>query len=233
VTPKIVEEALKNVPIIEGPVEENPRQEYGQHYKELASREKPAAPTLKVRAKFRPPHPTRQDVLILGRAGQRVITAGEILCLAGLTAGLRATQKNEYDITVLRGPSISELILSPGEIGYTGIDRPNVVVAIGQEGVDRRRALFDHLDEDSLVIQAQGVEFPPTKARVHAVDFKGQGVKIQDWALASLSIMAKLDKVISLEMLQSAIKLSCKEEALAPALDLVARIQMGDGLGSR
>ena len=172
-------------------------------------------------------------MLILGRAGQKVITTGEILCLAGLTAGLKVTQKNEYDITVLRGPSISEMILSPEEIGYTGIDRANVVVAIGQEGVDRRRALFDHLDEDSLVIQAQGVEIPSSKGSVKAVDFKGQGVKIQDWALASLSVMAKLDKVISHEMLQSALKIRFKGKDLGSALDLIGRVKVGDGVEYR
>jgi 2-oxoglutarate ferredoxin oxidoreductase subunit beta len=228
-TPKIIEEALGNMPTIEGPVKENLRREYGQYYRELASREKPAPPPMKVEAKFRPPLPSRQDVVILGRAGQRVIMAGEILCIAGLAAGLRVTQKNEYDITVLRGPSISELILSTEEIGYTGINRPNVVVAIGQEGADRRKALFDHLDGDSLVIQAQGVEIPPSRGRVLTYNFKGQGIKIQDWALASLSIMARVDKVISLEMLQSALKIILKEQYLAFALDLVGRLQVSDG----
>ncbi len=232
-TPKIIEQALRDLPTIEGPVKGNLREEYGQHYRELASRENPAPPPLKVEAKFRPPHPIRQDVVILGRAGQKVITAGEILCLAGLTAGLRVTQKNEYDITVLRGPSISELILSPEVIGYTGIDRPNVVVAIGQEGVDRRKALFGDLDGDSLVIQAQGVEVPPSKGRVQSLDFKGHGIRIQDWALASLSIMARLKKVISLEMLQSALKVILKEEDLVFALDLVGRLQVSDALQSR
>ena len=80
---------------------------------------------------------------MLGSAGQRIITAGEILCLAGLTAGLQTTQKNEYNITVLRGPSISELILSPEEIDFTGIENPTVMVALDQEGVDRRRDLFE------------------------------------------------------------------------------------------
>jgi Pyruvate/2-oxoacid:ferredoxin oxidoreductase gamma subunit len=228
--PKIIEQALGHVPPLEGPVKENLREEYGHHYRELASREKPAPPPLKVEAKFRPPHPSRQDVVILGRAGQRVITAGEILCLAGLTAGLWVTQKNEYDITVLRGPSISELILSPERIGYTGIDRASVVVAIGQEGVDRRRALFDALDKDSLLIHAKGVEVPRSRARVQEVDFRGQGIRIHDWALAGLSIMAKLDKAISLEMLQSALKLSFEGQGLKSALELIGRIHLGDGL---
>jgi pyruvate/2-oxoacid:ferredoxin oxidoreductase beta subunit/Pyruvate/2-oxoacid:ferredoxin oxidoreductase gamma subunit len=228
-TPVIIEEALGNLPPIDGTVKENFREEYGEHYRELASREKPAPPPLKAEARYRPPEPSRQEVLILGRAGQKVITTGEILCLAGLTAGLKVTQKSEYDITVLRGPSISEMILSPEEIGYTGIDSADVVVAIGQEGVDRRRALFGQLDEDSLVIQAQGVEVPSSKGNVQAVDFKGQGVKNQDWALASLSVMVQLDKVISLEMLQSALKIRFKGKDLGSALDLMGRVQVGDG----
>jgi Pyruvate/2-oxoacid:ferredoxin oxidoreductase gamma subunit len=226
-TPKIIEEALGHLPSIEGPVKENVRKEYGQHFRELASKEKPASTPLQVEARFHPPQPSRQEVLILGRAGQKAITAGEILCLAGLTAGLRVTQKNEYDITVLRGPSISEIILSPEGIGYTGIDRPAVVMAIGQEGVDRRRALFDHLDGDSLVIQAQGIEVPSSKARVQEIDFKGQGTKNQDWALASLSVMARLNRVVSLEMLQSALRIRLRDQELASALDLVARHQKG------
>ena len=224
-TPKIIDEALGHLPTIEGPVKENFRKEYGQHYRELASKEKPASKPLQVEAKFHPPQRTRQEVLILGRAGQKAISAGEILCLAGLTAGLRVTQKNEYDITVLRGPSISEIILSPGEIGYTGIDEPTVLVAIGQEGVDRRRALFDQLDGDALVIKAQGLEVPPSKAKVQEIDFKKQGIKIQDWALASLSVMAKLNRVVSREMLQSALKIRLRDQDLASALDLVARHQ--------
>ena len=81
--------------------------------------------------------------MLLGSAGQRIITAGELLCLAGLSAGLHATQKNEYSVTVLRGPSISELILSPDNIEYTGIKKPTTIVALGQEGVNHRKALFN------------------------------------------------------------------------------------------
>jgi len=230
-TPKMIDEAIRNLPPAEGAVKENQRQEYGTHYRELAARERPMPPPLKVEAKFHPPQRRRHEVIILGRAGQKVVTAGEILCLAGLTGGLRVTQKSEYDITVLRGPSISELILSPGDIGYTGIEKPTVVVAIGQEGVERRRYLFDHLEEDAFVIQARGIETPPSRARLLEVDFRRQGIKTSDWALVSLSVMAKLDHVISLEMLQSALKVRFERNALASALDLMDRVEVDGGSG--
>jgi 2-oxoglutarate ferredoxin oxidoreductase subunit beta len=172
---------------------------------------------------------TRQEVLLLGSAGQRILTAGELLCLAGLHAGLNATQKNDYDITVLRGPSISELVLSPEAIGYTGMRRPEVVVALGPEGVARRRKIFETLTAASLVIQAAGVEVPAGPARIHRVDFKAQGFKPPDWALASLGVLAKLNVVIRPEMLEAALAARLKGEALSGALDTVRRVVPGDG----
>jgi hypothetical protein len=118
------------------------------------------------------------------------------------------------------------VILSPEEIGYTGIDKPAVVVAIGQEGVDRRRYLFDQLDTDTSILQNQGIDVPPNNAEVHRIDFKGQGIKSQDWALASLSVLAKLNKVISLEMLQSALRMRFKDRVLSSALDLVDKVEV-------
>ena len=149
------------------------------------------------------------------------------MCIAGLTAGLKTTQKNEYNITVLTGPSISELILSPEEIDFTGIDHPAVVVAMDQEAVDRRRNLFEHLGKDTLIIQISGVTLPASKAGIQRVDFKDQRIKRPDWALASLAVLAKLKKVIRTEMLEAALKVRFKGDALKAALDLIDRIEIG------
>jgi len=222
-TPKAIEAALSELPPMEGVVPENNRQEYGTHYREAAARQNPAGDPLKIEARFVPPLPGRQEVVLLGGAGQRIITAGEILCLAGLTAGLQTTQKNEYNITVLRGPSISELILSPEEIDYTGIERPSAVVAIDQEGVDRRRSMFENLDEDTLVVQFEGVEIPACKARIHRVDLKTLGIRKPDWALASLAVLANLGQIISLEMLAAALNIRFKGKILENSLELIQK----------
>ena len=186
---------------------------------------KPAAEPLTIEAVYDAPQSGRREAVMLGSAGQRIITAGEILCLAGLTAGLNTTQKNEYNITVLRGPSISELILSPQAIDYTGIQQPSVIVALAQEVVDRRKDLFKHLDSDTLVLQADGVEVPTSNARLHPMDLKSLGIKKPDWALASLSIMAGLGKIISSEMLAGALKIRFRGKTLDTALELVSKIE--------
>ena len=225
-TPKMIDEALAKLPPLEGVVPDNVRPEYGQHYRRLATDQKKVPDPAVIEARFNPPQAGRQSVILLGSAGQRIISAGELLCIAGLTAGLKTTQKNDYNITVLRGPSISELILSPVEIHFSGIENPTVVVALGQEGVDRRRELFKHLKKDTLIIQVSGVALPAGKAGIHPVDFKGQGIKRADWALASLAVLAKLKKVIQTEMLTAALKIKFKGETLKSSLDLIDRIKL-------
>lgn len=223
-TPKTIEQLLAELPPAKGPVPENAKKEYGRHYRELAAEKKPISPPSRIEVIFDPPTRVRQEVVILGSAGQRIITAGEILCLAGVSAGLNVTQKNDYDITVLRGPSISEVILSPEEIDFTGIDRPDIILALSQEGVDRRKHLFDQLDQDAIVIQASGIEVPPGKATLHQVDFKARKIKTGDWALAALSILSKLNRGIHLDMLKAALNIKFKEKILASALELVDRV---------
>ena len=223
-TPKAIEAALAQLPAVQGVVTTNDRPEYGAHYRKMAADQEPVSELLKIDAELAPPHPGRREVILMGSAGQRIITAGEILCLAGLTAGLQTTQKNEYNITVLRGPSISELILSPEEIDYTGIERPSAIVAIDQEGVDRRRAMFGRLDENTLVVTCDGVAIPACSARIHRLNLKSAGIKKPDWALASLAVLANLGQIVSLEMLAAALKIRFKGKILETSLELIQKV---------
>ncbi len=225
-TPKMITDALSQLPSINGPVAANSRKEYHEHYRELSVGLEPVVSPDKIDARFQPPEPGRQEVVILGSAGQRVITAGEILCMAGLSAGLKTTQKNEYNITVLRGPSISELILSPEEIGFTGIENPSVIIALSQEGVDRRKGVFDQLGPHALIIKPPQVNIPKSHAKIQVVDFKSQQIKPNNWALAALSVMAKMNKAIHNDMLREALGFKFKNNVLASALDLVERVKI-------
>ena len=223
-SPKEITETLKELPPETGEVAENRRQEYGNHYHKTAKRLKQTAPPVTVEKTFDAPQSGRHDILLLGNAGQRIITAGEILCIAGLTAGLYATQKNEYNITVLRGPSISEMILSEDRIDYAGIDIPNVIIALSQEGVDRRKPLFARLNSKTQVFLAPGVNLPSTQAEECLLDFKSYGIKPQDWALAALATLAKQNRVISTAMLKAALTIRFKGDVLDSVLKILNQI---------
>ncbi|MEZ4527504.1 MAG: thiamine pyrophosphate-dependent enzyme [Desulfobacterales bacterium] len=207
-TPKIIEERLAVLPVFDGPVAENQRKEYTSHYREIAAGMKTEVSLQQIEKKFQPLNSATQSVIILGSAGQRILTAGEILCLAGMSAGLYVTQKNDYPITVLRGHSISEVILSGEPVTYTGIENPTAVIALAQEGIDRSRKLFDRLDANCLILQAADTHIPDCKAKVMRMDFKAQKIKDQDRALAALSVLACSGKIISAEMLEAA--LTCR-----------------------
>lgn len=224
-TPKKIDESLSRLAPLEGLVQENQRAEYGTHYRRAAEKQGMVSPPAAIAPVSQPPEKQRQEIVALGDAGQRIITTGDILCFAGLSAGLRVTQKNEYNITVLRGPSISEVILSPEEIGYTGIENPSVVIAVGQEGVGRRSGLFGGLGPETLVIRGKDIALPQTAARIITVDFKTQNIRVPERALASLGILARLEKAIDSGMLEAALKGRFPEPILRTSLDLVRRVE--------
>ena len=70
------------------------------------------------------------------------------------------------------------------------------------------------------------MEIPPTHGKVHRLDFKAQKIKSTDWALAALSVLAKLNKVISLEMLRAALGNRFRGQVLESSLQLVDRVKV-------
>jgi pyruvate/2-oxoacid:ferredoxin oxidoreductase beta subunit/Pyruvate/2-oxoacid:ferredoxin oxidoreductase gamma subunit len=222
-SPSGIRSALERLPSLEHFQERNARREYGEHYRAEAARLAPVPPPMRIESLHRPPTEDRREVVLLGSAGQRVVTAGELLCLAGAAAGLQATQKNDYPITVLRGHSVSEVVLSREAIGFTGIDQPHVVIALAAEGIARRGRMLAGLPAEALVLKANGVALPDTAATVLAFDFKDWGIKSQDWALAALGVLARRREVLDLEMLRSALDLRFEGRVREAALAVVEK----------
>lgn len=228
--PKAIEASLAALPPMDGPVPENRRREYGAHYREEAARR--TAPAGPARIEVRHPAPAmgRREIVFLGSAGQRIVTAGELLGLSAIVAGHRASLKNDYPITVLRGHSVSEVVLSPTPVDYTGIERPDAVIVLAAEGAARRRKMLEHLDEDCLVIAAAGVPLPPLRApgadRVRIVDFKALGIHGSDWALAALAVLCRSGRVgATLDMLRDALTHRFSGKVLSAALSVLETVE--------
>ena len=225
ITPRSIAAELEQLPSLESFMGNRSRPEYGRTYRAEAAKQIPAPTPIMIEARHTAPVTGRNELLFLGNAGQRIVTAGEILCLAGATAGLKASQKNDYPITVMRGHSISEMILSDQPIGFNGIHLPDVVVAMGQAGVDRRKAIFDQLPDSALVLVAPGVTLPPCKATIRKIDVKHLRIKSTDWALAALAWLSVHNHLISFEMLESALKLKFHSAVLEKTLETVHRVK--------
>lgn len=158
----------------------------------------------------------RKEVILLGGAGQRIITAGEILALAGMTSGLEVTQKSDYPITVLRGHSVTEVVLQDREINYSGIESPDIIIAISEQGVRRRSDLFKNLSDQTVVIKSKDLEIDglnSTDSRVINIDFKEMKIKSTDRALGALASLSAMGSIIDLNMLKKVIEFKFKGKA--------------------
>lgn len=223
-TPKTIDEMIASAPPENGPVPENQRPEYGDRYRALAAQKTKFPEPLIIEKQFDPKENRRWEIIILGSAGMRIITAGDIICHAGIAAGFNASIKNDYNITVLRGQSVSEILLNPGPIGYTGLESPDVVLALSDEGVARRQKIFAGLSPDAFILKEKSVSIPDTPARVEEIDFKTLKIGRQDWALASLGILAKKELCLTKEMLRAALKARFSPKVLVPAEEMLNKV---------
>lgn len=90
-------------------------------------------------------------IVIAGSAGGGVQSAAKILARAGILSGLHTTMKGEYPVTVGTGFSVAEVIMSHNKINYTGLESPDVVIAVSPEGLlkikdrisSKTRLIFD------------------------------------------------------------------------------------------
>lgn len=211
-TPAMLTSSTKKKPSYSGEIPANARMEYGQQYRYEATRQPAASPPVQVDAHLSAPMAGREEILILGGAGQRIVTAGEILCLAGMSAGLHVTRKTDYPVTVLRGHSISEVVMSPEKIAFTGIETPTVIIALSPEGVARKKRLLGHVSGSPVIITGAGISVP-VPGHVLSVDFKRLGLKPQDYALAALGILAGQKKCITMDMLHTALSVRFGKKA--------------------
>jgi 2-oxoglutarate ferredoxin oxidoreductase subunit beta len=223
-SPKILEGMVAAMPVKKGVVEQNLRPEYGERYRALSKAGNVFPELLTIDKEIDIPGYLRQEVAILGSAGMRIVTAGELVCHAGMSAGLNVSLKNDYNITVLRGQSVSEVLVSPEKIGYTGISSPTVVLALSREGVQRRKKIFASLEPGACVIKECSVDIPETPAAVFEYDFNELKIVKQDWALAALAVMATREKVMTREMLLLALQARLEGRAYERSIDTVDKI---------
>lgn len=223
-TPRAIDAMIEAMPRMNGPVEKNQRPEYGEAYQKLALEQKHFPLPVTIKKQFDPIAPKREEIVILGSAGMRIVTAGDIVCYAGMAAGMNVSMKNDYNITVLRGQSVSEILISPEKIGYAGIESPTVVIAISDEGVQRRHGMFATLSTDTFVLREKSVAIPETPATVVEVDFKAFKVKRHDWALASLGLLAKEGRGLTPEMLAFAVHARFNEKAASLAMEILSKL---------
>ncbi len=169
-------------------------QEYS-HYvrklnKEMAG--KPVLPLKPIEPEF--PHwvDRKFHLVLAGSAGAKVRSAGKLVGYAGVLSGLWATQRDDYPTTVKSGHSVSEIILSPEEIRYTGVAKPDALVLISQDGLKKSGRYLARMTEEDVLFTIPQFAQVETRARKVILDPKRAKVRITRTNLALLLTAAAL-----------------------------------------
>jgi pyruvate/2-oxoacid:ferredoxin oxidoreductase beta subunit len=116
----------------------------------------------------------RYGLVLAGTAGERVQSAATALAKAALASGLHVSQKNDNPITQGSGFSLSELILSPRPIDYSGIETPDAVLVVSEDGARElaRSGTFARCGAATLVLADEGVTLPNLAGEVRAAPLR-------------------------------------------------------------
>lgn len=139
----------------------------------------------------------RFSLFLSGSAGEGVQSVAEMLAQAAMSCGLHVTKKGSYPVTVGVGFSTSEVILSSGEIHYTGISHPDAVIATSTDGLAKVRPLVEGMKSGSFLLDAS-LEPPATGAEVVRADYRGP-LGARNASLVSVVHLLKRHPVIPLE----------------------------------
>jgi Pyruvate/2-oxoacid:ferredoxin oxidoreductase gamma subunit len=144
-------------------------------------------------------------LVLAGSAGEGVQSAASLLGHAAIRAGLHVTQKNDNPVTQGTGFSVSELIFSPREILYTGIEAPDVVLVVSDDGARElgRNGVWECLTEDTLVLADATVALPDLPCTVVRFPFRAAGAKLA--ALAGLVQWIDMTAALPIDTLWSAL----------------------------
>jgi 2-oxoglutarate ferredoxin oxidoreductase subunit beta len=204
----LLEKTLAELKFPTGVVHQARRPEYSRAYWQSVAGEagKPAMPARPVQAKFASKLERKMGIVVAGAAGKKINSAASLFVRGAVLSGLWATQRNDYPTTVKSGHSVSEVILSPQEIGYTGISQPEVMLLLFKESLPVVRHQLEAMTEDGVLFVNFELLPVKTRAKVIPLDFKqAAGVKKETWAIVALAKMLKEMDIYPLEALKEAV----------------------------
>ena len=146
-------------------------------------------------------------IVIAGSAGQKIRSAATVFALAGIQAGLQATQKDDYPITIMTGHSVSEIILSPDPIEYTAIESPDYFLVISEDGLKKTAAWIRQLPFTCKLMVDEGLDIPDTRAEVLKIPFTTTAREVGRLSIGIIALAALLTdgKLFSVDAFREAI----------------------------
>ena len=206
----LLESTLQELNFQTGLIHQNCQPEYSQAYRQLtrAQAGRPALPVQPIAVEYEHGLQGPLRILIAGAAGRKIASAAAAFCRGAVMAGLWATQRNDYPVTVKAGYSVSEVILSPTEVLYTGIPIPDIALVLFPEGLIRVQKRLIRMTAAGLVLASVDIAPLDTPAQQIALDLPGVerwGKRKEYWTVMALAAVLRKTQSYPLEAFAQAI----------------------------
>lgn len=220
---KSLEESISNLGFRSGIIREGEREEYTQCYRRLQSveQERRSLQPQPLKPRFTATLERPVRMVIAGSAGQKVVSSAAILGTAAVLSGLWATKRDDYAVTVMTGHSVSEVIVSPNEIFYTGIERPDILLALAPEGTTVVKRQLEALTPTCTLYIKRDLLPVETKAQVVPLDLSR--VPRKETAAAGIGAMLYHSDLLSQEALKEATRITQPAEIARQTLSTLER----------
>jgi 2-oxoglutarate/2-oxoacid ferredoxin oxidoreductase subunit beta len=193
-------------------VHRSDRQEFALHYRALNDGYTEAEPAGQrdrtIVRDLSSPLSAAAGIVMAGTAGERVQSAAHLLIRAAVRSGLRATQKNDNPVTQGAGFSLSEVVVSPTEIYYTGIDVPQYVIVTSEDGLYEILAngIADRCSDETIVFVDSSLKYTAEiRGIVHRLPFRST-FGPESAALGAAGILVRNSRIVPLEAYEREVK---------------------------
>ena len=204
-----LEESMVRIGFQRGVVHEEERDEYSLAYRNLIAsgmkKTQPNAQRVGLKPIFKSDLNRTLRLVIAGAAGQKIASAASLLGTAAVLSNLWATKRDNYPVTVMTGHSVSEVILSPVEIFYTGIDKPDIFLALAPEGMKECKRQLDSLTSDDILYVRKELLPVQTNARIVPLDLSR--IPRKEVTLAAIGTILKGLNLMPQDALKEAIRI--------------------------
>ncbi len=210
---KRLAETLEETGFATGVVHRQERPEYAREYRRVNRVESREAVEREakseergVETRFRSSLDRRVNVVIAGSAGGKVRSAARLLGQAATLCGLWAAQRDEYPVTVSTGHSVSDIVLSPHQVGYAGIHRPELLMVLSESGYKKVTHYVSRLTASDWLLVTPEFAGVNTAARRLVVELGRAGRRSA--ALAMMAAAMQVTGYVPIEALQAAARLN-------------------------
>lgn len=193
------------------------------YHEQFANNQLPITQPQSIEIKFDSALTKTTRIVLAGAAGGKVKSTASALALGGMYAGLWATQRDDYPVTVMTGYSVSEVILSREEILFMGIAKPDILAVLTPEGLAQVPRQLRAMDESQTVyVVPELTERIETRARKIAFDFSRAHPTKKSLALMATAAIVRHANLFPLDALREAISTGQSTDIAQENLKVVA-----------